>query len=435
MTALGGVRAMPLMNIDGTNGTNGEPSSRRLSLVCAADVRMQPVSYVWDGRLPLAKVTGIEGVMGRGKTQLMIKIIAAVTRGGPLPGQAETPSGEAILISLEDANADTLVPRLRAADANLFRCHLFDGGMFNLDGDCEALRFEIERLGASIVALDPFTAMLGATVNSYKDQDVRRILAPLAQVAEDTGAAIVFTRHFRKGGGTAEDAGGGSVGIGAACRSVLRVDRDPEDPERYLLSSVKSSVSKRPPTLGYRIEGVTLPTAEGTIETSQIIWDGESSWTADTLASHSMSNDERPRAEEAQEWLRDALHTGPRPAKELFRAAEIEGIPKRTLQRAADVLRVTKERKGFGEGSLWSLSLIRANGGLYGANDSEVSIRANDGSFTPSKSMAPMGMNGANEGEARRLPTRTIERDGAQIAQEFRSTMHGDRWIDLGPAA
>lgn len=92
-------------------------------------------------------------------------------------------------------------------------------------------------------------AAVGQSVNSYKDQDVRRILAPLAQVAEETGAAIVFTRHFRKGGGAAEDAGGGSVGIGAACRSVLRVDKDPENPERLLLSSVKSSVSKKPPTL------------------------------------------------------------------------------------------------------------------------------------------------------------------------------------------
>jgi hypothetical protein len=143
---------------------------------------------------------------------------------------------------------------------------------------------------------------------------------------------------------------------------------------------VKSSVSRKPPTLGYRIESVTLPSEEP-IETSRIVWDGESTWTADALAYQAMSTDEKPRAEEALDWLRDALRDGQRPAKELFRAAENEGIPKRTLQRAADTLKVIKERKGFGEGSNWSLPTF---------------IRAKESSFAPSKSMAPIGTNGAN---------------------------------------
>lgn len=84
------------------------------------------------------------------------------------------------------------------------------------------------------------------------------------------------------------------------------------------------------------------------------------------------------RAEEAENWLRDALNVGGRPAKELFRAAKAEGIPRRTLQRAADVLNVGRERKGFGEGSSWSLPTV---------------IRANE---TPG--MARMGTNGANDG-------------------------------------
>lgn len=404
------------------NGTNGEQPFRRLALVCAADVKMERVSFVWDGRIPAGKLTAIEGRMGVGKTTLLAEILSAVTRGSALPGQESTPSGEAMLVSLEDGHADTLVPRLTAAGANLFRCHLFEGyelggeftgGVFSLAEDCERLREAIVRYGARIVGLDPFTAMLGATVNSYKDQDVRRILAPLAQVAEDTGAAIVFTRHFRKGGGAAEDAGGGSVGIGAACRSVLRVDKDPENPERYLLSSVKSSVSARPSTIGYRIEGVVIPGVES-IETSQIVWDGESHWTADSLASQAMNTEERPRAEEAQGWLRDALSNGPRAAKELFRAAENEGIPKRTLQRAADVLGIAKERKGFGEGSSWSLSS---------------SIRAKDIPFMPSTDVAPMGTNGADGGPVRQR--RVVERDGEQIEQWLVPTQHGDRWRDV----
>ena len=397
---------------------------KRLALVRASDVAMEAVTYVWDDRIACGKVTCLEGRMGVGKTTVATTIIAAVTTGGPLPGQLATPCGAAILISLEDGHADTLVPRLRAAGADLTKCHLFDGyefggersgGVFSLAEDIERLRWAIMDTGALFVAIDPFSAALGTTVNSYKDQDVRRVLAPLAQLAEDTGTSIAFTRHFRKGGGAAEDAGGGSVGIGAACRSVLRVDSDPECLERFLLSSVKSSVSKKPPTLGYKIEGVTFP-SNTPIITSRIVWDGESSWTADALAAQAMGTEERPRAEEALDWLRDALTDGKRPAKELFRAAEADGISHRTLQRAADVLKVNKARRGFGEGSEWSLP---------------ASIRAKEPPFMPSKSMARMGTNGANEPiQLPTVETRVIDREGTQVRQALRPTAHGDRWLD-----
>jgi RecA/RadA recombinase len=375
------------------DATNDDAPVKRLSLVCAADVRMEAVTYLWQERVPRGKLTCIDGRMGVGKTTVLTTITGAVTRGGSLPGQATTLNGAAILISLEDGLADTLVPRLQAAGADLSKCHLFNGyefggersgGVFSLAEDSERLRWAIVENGAVFVAIDPFTATLGGAVNSYKDQDVRRVLAPLAQVAEDTGAAILFTRHFRKGGGVAEDAGGGSVGIGAACRSVLRVDADPENPERFLLSSVKSSVSKKPLTLGYRIEGVTFP-GSPPVSTSRIVWDGESSWTAEALAAQAMGTDERPRADEAQDWLRDALGSGSKSAKELFRAADAEGIPRRTLQRAADVLQVAKERKGFGEGSMWSLP---------------ASIRAMEPPFVPSISTARMGTNAMNDGSS-----------------------------------
>ena len=372
------------------SGPDDTAEVRRLSLVRACDVVMESVSYLWQDRLPAGKVTGIDGRMGTGKTTILAAIMGATTTGRGLPGQVVTPRGAAILISLEDGHADTLVPRLSAAGADLARCHLFNGydfggersdGMFSLGEDVQRLRLAIEETGSKFVGIDPFTAALPATVNSYKDQDIRRVLGPLAKVAEDTGASITFCRHFRKGGGVAEDAGGGSVGIGAACRSVLRVDVDPENPDRYLLSSVKSSTSKRPPTIGYRIEGVTLA-GEVPILTSRIAWDGVSTWTADTLAAHSMSEEDRPRVVEAEDWLRDALRYAPRKARDLFKAAHADGIEKRTLQRAADNVGVAKDRKGFGEGSEWSL-----------AN----AIRAKNTPFAPSKTMARTGTNGTNE--------------------------------------
>lgn len=365
--------------------SNAHPPVTRLALVAASEVMMENPKFVWEGRVPLGKLTCIEGRMGVGKTTILAAIIAATTNNGRLPGQIHVPQGGAILISLEDGHHDTLVPRLRASGADLTRCHLFDGyefdgvrtsGIFDLSKDGPRLRDAIEKTGATIVAIDPFTATLGATVNSYKDQDVRRVLAPLAQIAEDTKAAIIFSRHFRKGAGLAEDAGSGSVGIGAACRSVLRVDRDPDNVERFLLSSVKSSLSRTPQTIGYRIESVSM-TGGPLITTSMIAWDGESAWTARALASQSLSTDKRARTEEAKEFLLEALRDTERPAKELFRAADAEGISRRTLQRASDELHVAKKRRGFAEGSVWALP---------------ASFAAETPSFAPPINMARMGV-------------------------------------------
>ncbi len=379
--------------------TNSDPdiatvdiTGKRLAFVRACDVQMESVQWVWSGYIPKAKLSVIEGRMGVGKTTLLTTVAAAVTTVGPLPGQATTMCGPVLVISLEDDMRDTLTPRLVAAHADLTKVHLYNGyefagrpvgGGFNLAEDCERLRLAVAETGAVLVILDPLTAMLGKTVNSFRDQDVRGVLAPLAQVAQATGAAIVFTRHFRKGGGAAEDAGGGSVGIGAACRSVLRVDRDPEDADRYLLSSVKSSLSRPPVTLGYRLEEALIQSNDPSkpIITSRTRWDGESAWTAQSLASHAAEEGDRSRATEAQDWLREALADGPKLAQDVLRAAGNEGIARRTLQRASDALHVVKERRGFGQGSLWSLPPL---------------IGAMDVASVPTTELAPMGVNGAN---------------------------------------
>jgi subtilisin family serine protease len=67
---------------------------------------------------------------------------------------------------------------------------------------------------ARLVVIDPLMAYLGSDTNSYRDQDVRGILAPLARLADRTSAAIVVIRHFSKGQTpNVLYRGGGSIGI------------------------------------------------------------------------------------------------------------------------------------------------------------------------------------------------------------------------------
>ena len=66
-------------------------------------------------------------------------------------------------------------------------------------------------------------AFLGATANSFRDQDVRRALAPLARLAETLGAAVIIVRHLTKNSaeGNPLYRGGASIGIIGAARSGL----------------------------------------------------------------------------------------------------------------------------------------------------------------------------------------------------------------------
>ena len=87
--------------------------------------------------------------------------------------------------------------------------------------DIDAIRAAIADVGAVLVIVDPLMAALSGSVNSYRDQDVRRALAPLARLAEETNVAMVVIRHITKGQGQkAMYRGGGSIGIAGAARGL-----------------------------------------------------------------------------------------------------------------------------------------------------------------------------------------------------------------------
>lgn len=355
-----------------SNGTDAPPPDRSrapiktLAFVRASEVIPRAVSWAWNGRIPLGTLTMIEGRMGTGKTTMTAAITAAITTGHALPGAlpgSHIPPADAILVSLEDDAATTITPRLHAAGADLHRVHLFKGfeyngkvtdDVLNLSEDIERLRLAIRTTGARVVSIDPLMAAIGHRIDANSDQDSRSITAQLRNVAEETGAAILLVRHFRKAASAAEDAGGGSVGWGAACRSVLRVDKDPERAGRYLLSSVKCSLAERPPTLSFTIEGVTF-SGPPEIATSRLVWGEASTWTADALASLGSSGEEQSKGDEARDFLAHTLGAGAKSKHDVLAAMRKEGILLATLDRAATKMGVNKKRDGFACGSVWSL--------------------------------------------------------------------------------
>src|SRR5262249_27535834 len=137
------------------------------------------------------------------------------------------PAGDAegvVFVTAEDGLADTIRPRLDAAEGDPERVLVFrldalpqidEAALQNIENAMRAC-------GARLLVLDPLNAFLPARVATYKDHHIRRALAPLAALAARTGAAVLVIRHLNKSGGqNAKYRGGGSIGIFGAARSAL----------------------------------------------------------------------------------------------------------------------------------------------------------------------------------------------------------------------
>lgn len=349
---------------------------------CLADVTAKPVHWLWQDRIPLGTLTALEGHPGTGKSTFTLELAACITTGTPLPGGPQIDPAPVLLLSAEDSLESTILPRFQAAGGDPALFHAVEGiavddqalQFVNLGRDAGIIRDGIEQSGARLLVIDPWSAYVGST-NTYKDSEVRGLLAPLAKVADETGCAILIVRHLTKATtATAITAGGGSIGIIGACRSGMLLARDPDNEGQLVLAMVKSNLAPQAPALSLQLEQVTPQTA-------RIRWLGSSHYSADALVS-SPTGEEKSALDSAKDFLRDALLDGPQPAKDVLKAAKDTGLAERTLQRAADIL-VKRTRQGFGKGAtyLWSLRPMDAKG--------------NAGAISPIS--MPDGIHGGNE--------------------------------------
>lgn len=187
------------------------------------------MSWLWQPRIPLAKLTVLDGDPGLGKSALTLDLAARISRASAMPDGSRglpEPAG-VLLLTAEDGLGDTVRPRLEAMGADLTRVRALKGvpgatadalTPIELPRDLSLVESEASACRAALIVFDPLSAHLGSEINPYRDQDVRRALLPLAQLAEQIGAAILVVRHLTKGfSSNPLYRGGGSIAfIGAA---------------------------------------------------------------------------------------------------------------------------------------------------------------------------------------------------------------------------
>ena len=329
-------------------------------------VEPEEVSWLWPSWLALGKLALVDGDPGLGKSAMTLDLASWVSAGKTFPDGAECEPAGVVLLSAEDGLADTIRPRLDAAGADTSKILALatvpdeDGHdrLLSIPEDLALIEKSIRRVGARLVVVDPLMAFLSGDTNSHRDQDVRRALAPLAGLAERTGAAVLVVRHLNKAAANNPlYRGGGSIGIIGAARMAFVVGKDPQDENRRVLASTKNNLAMPPQSLMFGLE-------EAESGSVRVNWFGQSEVSAKDILATPQDQEHADARSEAVEFLNDVLAYGPLPAKQVVEEADDAGISEKTLRRAKKLLNVmvyrenvTGEKQGSGRW-VWKLPVV-----------------------------------------------------------------------------
>ena len=332
----------------------------RLTLVHADRVKMKPLNPLWPGRIYVGKLTTLAGVPDQGKSMVTCDIAARVSRGMAWPdGSGFAPKGTAIFLAAEDDKADTIVPRLAAAGADLTKVKILNSLVishrdkkaqrtFNIAEDIAELTMIVRRYpDTRVLFIDPTNAFMGTSKenDSFRDSDVRAVLGPLKEWAEEHEVAVVLVTHFKKGGtGRALDQVMGSLAFVALARSswafLEERDAEGEPTGRKLLAKIKQNITAPVDALACHIEGVELSNG---LTAPKIVWEDSVEGNADMIMSGGAGGQ---KLVIAKTFLLATLSEGPVKAAEVSDAATRSGITEKTLNRAKKELGVVSVKNG-----------------------------------------------------------------------------------------
>lgn len=351
-----------------------EVRTHAVVLTSAVDIPVAPVRWLWRNYLACGKLHILGGAPSTGKTTIALDLAATVSKGADFPDGTRSNGGRVVIWSGEDDPADTLVPRLMAAGADLTKVHFIEGvresgrsRSFDPARDVPLLEAALSRWDdVSLVVVDSIVSAIAG--DGHKNSDVRRGLQPLVDMIARHDIAAIGITHFSKGtsGRDPVERITGSLAFGALARVVMIAAKeepkadDPDDTptDRRIFSRAKSNLGPDGGGFGYRIEPVTIA---GEIETTWIVWGEPLQGTAKEILARAESVDDGENGvsavDEACRFLTVELEDGPVAVKELERRANDAGISKSSLKRGCARIGATKRKIGFGEGARWTVML------------------------------------------------------------------------------
>jgi hypothetical protein len=353
-----------------------------VDLIPARGLEPVAVRWIFPGYLARAKFHVLAGAPGTGKTTIAMHLAGCITSGTPFPSGWRPALGNVLIWTGEDDPADTLVPRLMAAGADMARVHFVgdtreDGQRrpFDPARDVDLLAEAAARIdNVCLLVVDPIVSAIGG--DSHKNAEVRRGLAPLVDLAARMDAALLGITHYSKGTGGRDplDRVTGSIAFGALARVVLgtvRMEVEEGQPQKMMMARAKSNIGPDGGGFAYAFEQIDLAGYPG-VSANRIVWGDAVEGTArELLAEPEMDNRrDAPARDEAEEWLREMLGSGPVATEEIKTESKAAGFTWATVRRAKDAIGARSRKAGFEDSRwFWALPDPRpvedAQGGLH----------------------------------------------------------------------
>jgi len=297
-----------------------------------ADVAPTTTELFVGGHLVVDSLNLIEGLPGMAKTMLAYAIGAGHSQGS-VPPDGYTPKRHGVLVLTNEDSRSVVQARFKAAGADLDKVMLMaelpgqhgrGTRPLDLERDQPLIADVVEEHSVGLMLIDALTTGLGDRAASAPA--VAKLMAAYRAMAESLLVTIIAIRHLRKdSSGPAILHGAGHLGTGGAARAIARIDPDPDDSDRRVLSSVKLNVARGPVALSFHINDSS---AGPTIE-----FLGPSKWTAEDL--RAIRSPGPSKRDVARTFLIESLTSGPRLRHDLVHEIDqTHGIGERTLESA-----------------------------------------------------------------------------------------------------
>ena len=361
------INAIKAFDDDRLNAERTSHNPISVSLQCAADITPEPIHWLWDGWLAKGKLHIFAGMAGTGKTTIAIALAATITTGGRFPDGSQSPIGSVLIWSGEDSPADTLVPRLMAAGADLSKVHFvgditadYELRSFDPATDMQSLMIKAASISdLSLLIIDPIVNAVAG--DSHKNGEVRRALQPVVDFGEKLNCAVLGITHFSKGGQGKDplERVTGSLAFGALARIVLATAKILDgDSTKRIVCRAKSNIGIDSGGFEYDLQQKDVGNG---IFSSYALWGDSVDGSARELLAEPDNRETGENGnsalDEAKDFLQELLADGDMAQKDIEVEAKGAGLAMRTIQRAKKELNIHSSKSLLDKRWYWKLPI------------------------------------------------------------------------------
>lgn len=362
---------MDAFDSDRVNSERAGYSPITVSLQCAADITPEAIRWLWNGWLAKGKLHIFAGMAGTGKTTIAIALASTITKGGRFPDGSLSPVGSILIWSGEDSPADTLVPRLMAAGADLSKVHFVGNTTANYElrsfdpaTDMQTLLIKAASItDLALLIIDPIVNAVAG--DSHKNGEVRRALQPVVDFGERLNCAVLGITHFSKGGQGKDplERVTGSLAFGALARIVLATAKIVNgDKTKRIVCRAKSNIGIDTGGFEYDLQQKEV---DAGIFSSYALWgDSVDGSALELLAepdNRETGSDNQSALDDAKEFLTLLLADGELSQKQIKEDAIGASHSWRTVERAKRELNIRSSKSLLDKCWYWKLSSNSAN--------------------------------------------------------------------------